>query len=481
MKRRELLAALSSGAGMLWLGGCGKKQEAEAIKPPVSAEVAAPLRVLVLTEAGETLGSGLAELWKAQLEADLTLVTMTRESLAKARRVSADVVIFPPCLLGELVTKGLVDPLGIELLESQPLNYRDFWQATRTHLCQFGGKTYAIPLGAPPLTLAYRRDVLDAASATVPTTWGELSEALQKLQAWQGEAEGRAALALPMANGWGAKTLLAWSAPYLADPDQSSPLFHSGTMEPLIDLPPYVRALEEMVVALRGAKPAADKAQMLTAQEAMAKVASGQAAMTITYPTLHLPKDHAAEGVPHLQYAMVPGSRERYDFFKKTFVAKGEGSKPFVPFLGSSGALVAISSSAGQLRVAERFLGWSSSENNLASLAQRSDEVGLVRESMKANAAKWLPAGTNAEGVTAYEQVLADVASAESVLGILRIPGVEEYLAKLDQAVQKAVTGMPVVDALAEAKRGFDEITTRLGKEEQIRALKRSLGQSVAS
>jgi len=57
------------------------------------------------------------------------------------------------------------------------------------------------------------------------------------------------------------------------------------------------------------------------------------------------------------------------------------------------------------------------------------------------------------------------------------LPGRADYLTALDEAVRQALDGKPAAHALAEAAQKWNAITDRIGREAQIRANARSLGQ----
>src|SRR5947207_5804318 len=85
----------------------------------------------------------------------------------------------------------------------------------------------------------------------------------------------------PLADGWRGQLLLARAAAYAMHRDQVSPLFRFDTMAPLIDQPPYVRALEDLAAA---AKAGGYTDQRLTPVEIFAEMRAGHCAMALTWP-----------------------------------------------------------------------------------------------------------------------------------------------------------------------------------------------------
>lgn len=462
------MGALAAG-----LVGCGQKPDSGP-SPASNKGTSTPASLRLLVVEDPALSDAISSLWKAQLESEVELVTLSREDLTKAKRISADVLIFPANLVGTLVERGLIDPIQQETLEDESLSFRDIWQATRTNVCRYGGSTYGVPLSSPTWMLTYRQDLFTDLGITPPTTWNELLEVEKRLADWTSKEPGRSALALPLSDHWSGTTLLVFAATYLADAEQVSPLFDPNTVAPLVNLPPMLKGLETLVAAAQSPEGRLDP------MAAWLAVAQGKSAMAITWAPVGLPADTAAEHLAQIAYAAVPGAKERYDFSRSQFAPLAEAESPYTPLVGAADRLVAISSSAGQLRLAERFLGWISSESNLQTLSNKASSVGLVRPSMKASAAKWIPSGSSKEAATQYGNLLAQAANSTAVLGALRIPGAEEYMAALDLAVSQALSGTAPQTALDQAQQTFTNITQRLGTEAQLRSLKRSMGQRVS-
>ena len=75
-------------------------------------------------------------------------------------------------------------------------------------------------------------------------------------------------------------------------------------------------------------------------------------------------------------------------------------------------------------------------------------------------------------------EALAQTLALPRVFAGMRLPGRIEYLAALDAAVQQAASGeLPAKDALAKAAALWQEITDKLGRDQQRQANARSLGQ----
>src|SRR6185503_18895230 len=140
---------------------------------------------------------------------------------------------------------GLISPLESTVLEDADFNYRDIFDQIRLGEMRWGARTLATPLGSPQLLLVYRADVLEKQGLTAPADWTEFQQIAQRLHADSAASDQPVTLE-PLADGWSGQLLLARAASYAMHREQISPLFRLDNMAPLIDQPPYVRALEEL-------------------------------------------------------------------------------------------------------------------------------------------------------------------------------------------------------------------------------------------
>src|SRR5881275_1729614 len=115
----------------------------------------------------------------------------------------------------------------------------------------------------------------------------------------------------PLLGPAGGQLLLARAAAYAMHREQVSPLFRFDNMTPLIDQPPYVRALEELVAA---AKAGGYSEGRLNPAEVFAEIRAGHCAMALTWPVNEVAAHQAAESEAKLLFAPLPGSSQAYRF-----------------------------------------------------------------------------------------------------------------------------------------------------------------------
>jgi ABC-type glycerol-3-phosphate transport system substrate-binding protein len=423
--------------------------------------------------------------WQARSESELRVSDQTATDLAAdgALRSGADVVIFPPCWLGELVERDLIVPVPKLLLDSDQFARMDVFALVRQHELTWGNETYGVAFGSPQFVLLYRADLLEKLQKTPPATWGEyrqlaetLAESTELAETESVETGGWCGAAEPLAPGWAGKVLLARAAPYARHRSLYSTLFDFRTMEPLINRAPFVRALEELVAVAKLGPP---DALELTPAAAAARVFEGRAGMALAWPARRSPAaidDEQAQRF-HVGFAALPGSIESYHFGEDRWEMRRDDDHPQVPLLGIDGRVGAIVRGTSNRRGAINLLGSLAGKQWSPEISPHSRHTTLFRHSQVPQAANWLGDGVSAEGTRQYAELLEEIQQRPSWLVSVRIPGQHEYVTALDQAVRDAVQGKQTPqESLDRAATEWRRITESRGVEAQKQAYHRSLG-----
>jgi ABC-type glycerol-3-phosphate transport system substrate-binding protein len=145
--------------------------------------------------------------------------------------------------------------------------------------------------------------------------------------------------------------------------------------------------------------------------------------------------------------------------------------------LGVSGRLASITSSARHTKAASDVLLWLAGKDKGAIIASQSPACTLYRSSQLPAANVWIDPAFGAALAGEYAQAFEAAQNQPLWMFSPRLPGREEYLAALDDAVGQALRGEQSPEqALAAAAEKWREITKRLGLEAQKQAYIRSLG-----
>lgn len=444
--------------------------------PDPSAPEHAPLAVAVVDD--PDLATAIRKQWAAISEQPLELRELTTEALAAGEFGAAvDVWIYPTAWLGTLVESRVVGPVPDDVWNGRALDRRAILGLTRKVECIWGEAPYAVPLGAPVVSLVYRADVFERLGLQPPRTWTDYQALADKLSdrtalgdlappnadAWVGSLE-------PLKPGWAGAMLLVRAAAYSRHRNQYSTLFDFSTMQPLIDGPPYVRALEELVAAA-GANPGVPLEMDVSAVRN--EIMAGRAAMGIVWPGR---TDESSRSVA-LGVAPLPGATQVFNAGRDGWEMRGEDEPLGVPVFGLSGRLGSISRGTARARSAANFLTLVVNADWSVGVLSASADTGPSRSSHLKGLSRWLGHMWEGEPIRQYAQVIETAHDAPTWLVALRIPGRDEYMATLDDAVRAAVRSESTPqEALTAAAGKWRTITARLGQDKQRTAYRRSLG-----
>lgn len=489
-------------------GGCTKP--AGTAPAQTSDKAGAPLpqklRLLVVDDPAlaREIGRVRGE-WEAESSAPLEIAEMSVAELSAAKTLAADAIIYPAAELGSLAERQLIQPLPEAWLNRPAYAKHDLFELVGLRETAWAGRIFAVPLGSPVMVCFYRPDLFAQFGRRPPATWAEY----QKLVEFFGQREnltpnksGATSLPTnwsgtlePLAPHWAGNVLLARAAAYAKHPDYYSTLFDLQTMEPRISAAPFVLALEELTLAAHAAGDA--KAQLrLTPGEVREEFLTGHAAMALGWPTAADPKPRGAVvggiGSSSLAFVELPGSPEMFNPRDRGWQRRPVGIEPHVPLLGIAGRLGSVVEAraatdrepepelkkhpSATAEAAFNLLVWLTTKPWDRQICPASPATTLFRRSQVAEAGHWVETFIDATAAHQYAEVEARSCSRQQWLIAPRLPGHAEYMAALDDAVRRAVTGeLTPQKALAAAADRWREITARHGLEAQRAAYAHSL------
>lgn len=458
---RWMLIAVSLLA-LLTIAGCWGDEST----PPQSNSTdvkKSPLRVLLVDDA--SLSEVLEREWTARTDVPLAIEQVTSSELGSAKRLATDVVIFPTAMLGSLAEVNLIAELPSEEVDSAEHDARAQFASLRDE-ARWGGQAFGVSLGSPRLMLAYRADVLERLGAEPPQTWPELSQLIARmadpkmLEGLPIATENWQALVQPTADGDAGNLLLARVASGVLNSSDVSPLLDFDTLEPKLTEPPFVAGLAALVADCG----ASHQTTRYTTAECWEQLATGHAAMAITYPigNAETPADAEATAIAAtIRFAPLP--------------ADSEGSPATVG--GFAGRVVSVARASSQPQVATQFVWWLTSGEILSRISPASGATYPATADQVAQIERW----SGALSPTAKDSAAAALAKIHSDakhLLPLRLPGYRAYAEALDAAVAKAIDEKtPAQESLEGAAAAWKQIHVKQGNEQQLRAHQRSLRQ----
>ena len=423
---------------------------------------------------------GLRDEWNAQTGAEVEVVETSEKQVAFAETLPGDAVICSEHLLGPLAEAKRLAPVPQALVRDPQGPWGQTFELLRSQEAVWGSEVYGVPLGSPVFCCYCRADLLEKLHRKPPETWREYEELARLLRDEGADSGPKYGTVEPLARGWAGLVLLARAAAYAKERDNYTTLFDATTLEPAIDGPPFVRALEELVAAAKFGPagqfdfdPAAARAEFW----------KGNTVMAISWPTAAKSSTEAdgarpARGNPvRAAFVELPGAAEVYRLSSHAWEPRGDDAGQHVPFLGIAGRMGVVRAESPHADAAFQLLFWLTDPQWSSQVFAASPATTLFRRAQVLSPKAWVEGNVSATAAKQYAEQTAETLARRQFLAALRIPGRADYLAALDEAVQAAVRGTKKpAEALKTAAEKWREINKRLGVQRQRAAYMHSLG-----
>ena len=374
-------------------------------------------------------------------------------------------------------------------------NIDDVLPAPR-RLLSYGGKKYMIANDHDGQVMYYRRDLLAdpqhraafqqkyGHALEVPTTWAEFRDVAEYFNGKDLNGDGVPDHGLSMHLKVGAQGMfhfMSFSAPFVIGAENPNLYwFDPQTMKPLLESPGHVRALKALVDLVQfGPK------DMLSWDlgKSWDYFLAGRAALTFTWGDLGaLAQDEGSKVKGKTGTAPIPATREYYNLAQGKWVRT---DKPNRVGNTTGGSWAGVISKFSKSPEATYFLFalMATKEKSQVYAVRGWDGIDpgrvyhLLPPAGTAQIDMYLKGGWNEADVRDYLHAYGDNFSNPLQFPYLRIPGAYSYWQALDVHLAEAAAGQLTPEAALKATAvDFEEITIRLGREQQRRSYRASLG-----
>jgi multiple sugar transport system substrate-binding protein len=363
-------------------------------------------------------------------------------------------------------------------------------------LLSYAGRKYMVANDHDGQVMYYRRDLLEdpqhrAAFAArygyplgVPATWKQFRDVAEHFNGKDLNGDGAPDHGLTMhlkVGGQGMFHFMSFSAPFVIGPHNPNLYwFDPRTMKPLIESPGHVRALEALVDLVQfGPK------DMLRwdLHQSWDLFLSGRAALAFTWGDLGgLAQDRGSKVRGRTGAAPMPGTTAYYSVPEQRWVNTAAPNSVGNTTGGSWAAVISKYSKAPEATY-YLFALMATREKSEVYAVRGWDGIDPGRTfhflppEGTANIDVYLKAGWNETDVRDYLRAYFHNFNNPLQFPYLRIPGAYSYWQALDVHLAEAVAGqLSPQAALQAAAVDFEEITIRLGRDNQRRAYQGSLG-----
>ncbi len=412
------------------------------------------LKLLVLND--EQFADDVGRHWNAEDRGLLTVENASIESLqAGDWQLSPDIdlVVFPLGIESRLIDAGQLVAVPDFVLQSPGFARSGLLTHYRSRLVAWQGQYWSLPLGSVPFLLLHHSGLkLDVGSG--PLTWAAVDQAVKS----SGEGEDNARqIVYPDAGNWLAWSLLARAVPLFRSSAEPGGLFVPETMEPLIDSPPFVRALEEMAAT---AMPLGDSPR--TPADAFQMVASGAAAAGLGWPDADFQNENVSGDAIAIQ--RLPGAEPYYSRRESGWQTRLPEDSRQYDLIHVEGRAVAVTSASLHAGEAFELAAWLSGGQSATRLSARSAATGPFRTAQLDDPTVWTGTSLPTEQAANWSSAIRQCHASGMPFIFPGVQAPDEHLAALAAAVRQTLDGRASAQAsLAQAAEEWRSITARIG------------------
>lgn len=385
---------------------------------------------------------------------------------------------------GTLLGGGHIAPVPDAV--KQRIDWEDVLPIYRNTVLSWNNVAYGMPYDGDCINLYYRKDLFAnpeyrarfkkqfGYDLAPPLTWKAYRDIAKFFTGWDWDGDGKPNYGIAGSRVKGDISSLqffAQAAAFAKHPDDPAYYFDPATMKPRINNPGFVKALETWVDTIRyGAPGMANYA----GHDVRNSFVSGQTAMAIDWADMgvHAVDSPASVIKDKIGYSQIPGSSEVFN------ARAGNWEKRYNQASSISGNWTFFVSKHSQHQdLAFEFAAhMTSKELTKKMTAMSGTAVNPSRRSHFDAPSSWNQSGFSTESAKAYLDEITKSLSNPNVVYDITIPGAGEYYQAFDNFAFLAVTGaLKPRQALDKAAAAWEEITDRLGRDQQIDYYRASL------
>lgn len=404
---------------------------------------------------------------------------------------SIDGMVFAPQWMVDYIEPGYLEDLTERVAADPDLQWNDVAPFFRDFSATYNGRIYTIPLDGDFQMVYYRSDLLAEAGLEPPRTWADYIAIAKTFHGKDLNGDHKADYGSCIAKKRNAQSywmVISVAAGYLQSQGTGQgAFFDTEDMQPLFNTEAFGAALDVYTETTQYGPP--DEIN-LDVGDTRGLFTSGRCALSLDWGDIGtLAIDPATSKVQDKVGAVIlPGSSRVLDRATGKLVdcdpercphaIDGINHAPFAAFGGWSGAINAAKSEEVKAAVYDFF-------SYMSQPAQANVDVTIgitgfnpYRISQFENLDLWIEAGMSEAAAKNYLGAIADSLNSPNMVLDLRIPQNQRYQQiVLDTAIHRMLAGeIDKAQAMADIEQGWNEITDELGREEQLRAYKATLG-----
>jgi multiple sugar transport system substrate-binding protein len=396
-----------------------------------------------------------------------------------------DIIVYASDWAGDLMGAGYL--LEVPQENQDQMGYQYLIPTYRDRILSWGGTVYGTPYDGDAHNTYLRKDLLTDSTfmADFEAEYGYAIEV--PIRTWQQyhdiaeffngkEIEGQPIYGAGTAfkrNAQSYWTFLGIAAPFAKSPDDPGYFFDTETMEPRINNPGFVAALDLYTALVEVGPPDVINWDVGNIRS---DFPAGRLALAIDWGDVGpLATDPNASVVTDKWSAQAHPGVDRYFDAKQGDWVEEYNQAPFLAFGGWVGGVSATTENAECAFDFLSFMG----NYNMSLLNSTTGGTGVNPHfySDLNNLEPWLASGMSEEQATEYLGAVRTTIEHPNAVVDLRITGAAEYFDALDTQLARAVAGeVSSQEALDQVAADWNAITDRLGRDQQLKLYKQMLG-----
>jgi multiple sugar transport system substrate-binding protein len=453
------------------------------------------VNLVVATQTGPQIASPMENHWKewaAKTGGTVEVQTFPFGDLFEKIRAGFvsgaspfDIIVYASDWAGDLMGAGYL--LEVPKKYQDMMGYQYLIPAYRDRILSWGGKIYGTPYDGDDHITYYRKDLLTnpqyqadfkakyGYDLPVPIkTWSQYHDIAEFFNGKQIDGQtiygAGTAFKRKAQSYW---TFLGIAAPFAKSPDDPAYFFDPDTMEPRINNPGFVAALDFYKSLVKVGPPDVINWDVGDIRN---NFPAGKLVLAIDWgdvgPLSADPKSSVVTDKWSAQ--MHPGVDKYYDAKKGQWVEQYNQA----PYMAFGGWIGGVSKTTKNADCAFDFLAFMGNYN-MSLLNNITPGTGVNPHffSDLNNLEPWIKSGMSESQAKEYLGAIRDTINSPNVVIDLRITGAAEYFDALDTQLARAVAGeVSSQEALNQVAKDWNAITDRLGRDQQKKLYRQMLG-----
>lgn len=415
------------------------------------------LKMLVVDDS--ELAKETGRRWAAEGQFELIVETCTAQEIRDKKFVvdaNVDLLVMPAALEPEFVAADQLVEIPVHSLESPEFSQGGLLAHFRGNLATLDERQYSLPLGAPQAMLLIHESLAKLEGFS-PLTWESVKQSLANVD------EDKRKIVYPDAGDWLAWSLLARAASTVRASNDRSVMFVIETLEPLIDSPGFIDALEKMQAEAAALNPDAPR----TPNDVFRMVAEGKALAGLGWPNPLGNTGSSGDSIAGVYPWRLPGSVRRYSRKQSAWFERKPTEQSRFDLFGIDGRCVGVTTASLHAGTSMELAIWMSNKFS-NELCTQSVASGPFRKTHLVKPNLWIGMPVLPD---AAEQWASEIEASHAALLPVVFPplaGRDEYLAVLASGVRKClVNEKSAEEALHETSTEWASITEKHGVDVQ--------------